>query len=221
MTKHDVIGVYLPRFIASFLPGVLWRQPVPSHQRTAFLTYDDGPSIHTISLLEVLNAYEQKACFFMCASRIASLPDVVSEVRRAGHIVGLHGFSHLNAWRAGSASARADFEKAISIFRTLSPPNAVLYRPPYGHLTPGMVRRVKDVGGRVVLWDLLPGDYDPTQSAAVVASRITEHIRSGSIIALHDGPQSGAKAVEVTRRVLDQLTPSGWTFPALSSGPSL
>ena len=59
--------------------------------KVIYLTFDDGPGIHTRQLLDVLDAYGAKATFFVVDSGYDSM---MKEIVRRGHSIGIHSVSH-------------------------------------------------------------------------------------------------------------------------------
>ncbi len=70
------------------------------------LTFDDGPGPTTERILDVLQAHDARATFFVLGRNVADAPwtqpagdaararGLVERMRRAGHVVGNHTFSH-------------------------------------------------------------------------------------------------------------------------------
>lgn len=65
---------------------------VPSG-KVAFLTFADGPSEVTEQVLDVLDEYDVKATFFVTAQKQDKL-DLIAEIARRGHTVGVHSYTH-------------------------------------------------------------------------------------------------------------------------------
>jgi peptidoglycan/xylan/chitin deacetylase (PgdA/CDA1 family) len=65
--------------------------PVEGNGKVIYLTFDDGPSDHTLKLLDVLDKYNVKATFFVAGTgRTAYL----SQMAERGHAIGLHSVTH-------------------------------------------------------------------------------------------------------------------------------
>src|SRR5579863_5127789 len=58
------------------------------------LTFDDGPSESTPTLLDILEANRVRATFFMCGSNVRRFPEVAREVLKRGHEIGNHTDTH-------------------------------------------------------------------------------------------------------------------------------
>jgi len=76
----------------------LRRLPAPQHDgnpttdKLIYLTFDDGPSLYTQKLLNVLERYNVKATFFVTNG--ANRLDVLPRISAAGHSIGNHTANH-------------------------------------------------------------------------------------------------------------------------------
>lgn len=58
------------------------------------LTYDDGPTNNTLTVLKALNDRGLKATFFVIGSRVYENPQILKQVVDSGHQIGVHTWSH-------------------------------------------------------------------------------------------------------------------------------
>ena len=58
--------------------------------KVIYLTFDDGPSIHTRRLLEILAKYDVKATFFV----VGNDPELMRLIAERGHTIGIHSVTH-------------------------------------------------------------------------------------------------------------------------------
>ncbi|WP_153126474.1 polysaccharide deacetylase family protein [Peribacillus tepidiphilus] len=65
-----------------------------SNKKMAYLTFDDGPSINTIPILNILDEYNIKATFFVMANNSSYAKSGYKEMMKRGHTVALHTYSH-------------------------------------------------------------------------------------------------------------------------------
>ncbi|ULH14507.1 polysaccharide deacetylase family protein [Deinococcus sp. KNUC1210] len=61
------------------------------------LTFDDGPSSSTSDLLALLARHGARATFFLTGERAEADPEAVQAIRRAGHQLESHGYTHRHA----------------------------------------------------------------------------------------------------------------------------
>ena len=66
-----------------------------SDTKRAFLTFDDGPSSVTPTILDILKNENIKATFFVLGSRVEAMPSMVKRMYDEGHFIANHGYSHV------------------------------------------------------------------------------------------------------------------------------
>jgi peptidoglycan/xylan/chitin deacetylase (PgdA/CDA1 family) len=148
------------------------------------LTFDDGPDPESSPrLLEILDKYNVKAIFFCDGRAAEKYPEIIEQFKSKGHLVGNHGYNHLNGWRTSEKMYISDVENAATHT------SSTLFRPPYGRLKHGQYRQLRK-RYKIVFWDLMPFDFDESFSPAESYKALVEKIRSGSVIVLHDKPSS-------------------------------
>ena len=201
------------------VPGAVTRGPRRDRagRPHLYLTVDDGPDPEgTPRWLDALARHGALAVFFLSGPNAARHPALVRRVVEAGHRVGNHGWDHVSAWRSRPAPVRAGLERAERLLEDLTGGAVRDVRPPYGRVTPGLVRwcRVGRGARRLVLWDLLPGDYLASRPAAALAAETVALARPGGVAVFHDGAPAG-RAVAALDRALPALARAGWRFPAL------
>lgn len=59
-----------------------------------YLTFDDGPSIYTQDILDILDRYDVKATFFVLGKEKESMKEMLAGIAEAGHTIGMHSYSH-------------------------------------------------------------------------------------------------------------------------------
>lgn len=197
--------------LAGHLPRVWTR--LPRAGRTLYLTFDDGPSEATPDVLDVLDAHGAAASFFVLGSRLA--PSLPEKLRAGPHAVGAHGWAHRDPWRRGDPGW-PEADRAVEA--ALGQPPRWL-RPPYGHLTPRLLRRAHRLDRHVALWDVMPGDFDPARPVAALVDHTRRRVRSGSIVVLHDGPEMAGRIEGLVEALVPRLVADGWLLAALPHDP--
>ena len=105
------------------------------------LSFDDGPSgDNTEALLDMLADREVHASFFLCGYRIEAYPELCGALARAGHELGIHGYSHGCFDAMSPDELRDELTQTASLIREYAGVPPVLVRPPCGALNGG--RRV-------------------------------------------------------------------------------
>jgi peptidoglycan/xylan/chitin deacetylase (PgdA/CDA1 family) len=180
--------LYRPWYLMRCLyPGAVFRIKTP--QKVLFLTFDDGPDpVSTPAILGILERYKVKAVFFCNGSKAEKYPDLIHQIKQNGHTTGNHSYSHSDGWVTSLKKYIEDVSRADECT------SANLFRPPYGHLTPGQFRALRKKY-RIVFWDVMPYDFDKSFGSGNVLRILKKKIRRGSIIVLHDNPDTKAEVI--------------------------
>ncbi len=185
-----------------------------TRHRLLLLTFDDGPGLRsTERVLQVLATHRLHATFFLTTSWLApGTPRwqrrraMARRIAAQGHLLGAHGFEHVQLPMLRNAAIEEQLNRAEAIFRDVlgGPPR--LFRPPGGARSARTDRLVERRGWTQILWNLGTGD---TQSHTpdtivrtfwrVLARREAEHGDRGGIVLMHDIHSWSAEAL---RRLL-------------------
>ncbi len=210
----SLIATQLPRLIAPWVPAALWR--VPTAERVAYLTFDDGPSATlTYPLLRMLEAADAKATFLLVGRSVQQYPERARAIARAGHTIGNHTLTHPSPWRTPAAEITRELALTNHIIANITGTKPALIRPPYGQLTPTMLQFAQAHGQRCLMWDLAPADFLSWIDANRVRHHVLRFIRPGSIIVLHDNPIAADAVLPVLPPLLRDMRREGWRFEAL------
>jgi len=67
---------------------------VSQEKKVIYLTFDDGPSILTDEVLNILKENDVKATFFIIGNQIKGFENVIKRIQDDGHSFGLHTYTH-------------------------------------------------------------------------------------------------------------------------------
>jgi peptidoglycan/xylan/chitin deacetylase (PgdA/CDA1 family) len=180
-----MMRLYRPFFMAPlFYPGAIFRLKMPG--KVLCITFDDGPDPgSTPRLLDILGSHAVRAIFF-CDGRAAEKnPRLVNEITDSGHVIGNHGYNHLDGWMTPPGKY-ADDVKLASKFTS-----GKIFRPPYGRLRGSQFLKLRR-DYKIIFWDLMPHDFNQSLSPSRCLAILKKMTRPGSIIVLHDTPRSSS-----------------------------
>lgn len=175
--------LFRPCFIvARLFPDALFRENTT--ERVLYLTFDDGPDVSsTIPLLRILASHKVKAVFFCSGKRSSENPDLMERIKHEGHVIGNHGFDHLDGVFTTKRNYLDNIQKAAPVT------SGKLFRPPYGRLKINQYREIRKTF-KIVFWDLMAYDFDRRFGSEKTLTVLKKMIRPGCIIVLHDSPES-------------------------------
>ena len=167
-------------------------------ERKIAITFDDGPTLITPEVLDVLKKNNIKATFFCIGQQIEKYPEIFDRIIAEGHIIGNHSFTHSK--KIGLFSKKQMIEEItsadISIAKFLGK-KPRYYRPPFGVTNPHIAKALRFTKHYVIGWNVRSLDTK-IKSEERILKRIKSGISPGSIVLLHD---TSLKSV----RVLEQL----------------
>jgi len=195
--------LFRPGLIPRILyPDALFR--VKTNGKILFLTFDDGPDPEsTVLIISILEKYKIKALFFCCGEAAEKYPRLIELLISEGHMIGNHGYHHLDGWRTSAPEYIADAERAASFTSRLS------FRPPFGRLTISQFIRLRRKF-KIVFWDLMPYDFDKGFGINKTLRVLERKIRPGAIIVLHDSV--GSNAISLLREFIVSAHNMGYRF---------
>ena len=185
-----------------------------SARKEVALTFDDGPSQYTDSILDILKQYKAQATFFVLGNQINGFPLPLQRVLAEGHAVGNHSWNHDDFTALSTGDLRGQLEDVNGTLGAKGVPGINLFRPPYGAYDASVTREVARKGMLTVLWDVDTNDYqqpDPAQMASTVLSQA----RAGSIILMHDGGGPRQNTVAALPLIIKGLRKEGYDLVTL------
>lgn len=199
---------YSPFLLKAYYPSYLWR--VPTSEKRLFITFDDGPIPDvTEFVLETLRDYRAKGTFFCIGDNIRKHPTVLKKIADQGHALGNHTYNHLNGWKTDDATYLANVKQCAELL-----PETPLFRPPYGRIKRAQARELLK-SRKVVMWDVLSGDFSQDLSPETCLRKTIQYTRPGSILLFHDSLKARRNMEYAVPRVLDHFSNLGYTFEAL------
>lgn len=179
------------------------------------LTFDDGPDEkYTEKLLDLLKKYNVKATFFVVAKFAEKNHVIIKRMEEEGHTIGLHSLEHQNGLLRGPIYTNKDFEESIKIAKGLNI-QVKSFRPPWGHLNLTTLSNLKKYNLKLVLWDVIIGDWKADISSDEISKRLLSETKNKNIICLHDGRgenKAPLRTIEALEKTLPIWLNEGYKF---------
>jgi len=101
--------------------------------RKVYLTFDDGPSVYTEEILDILKEYDVKATFFVVGKEGEKYEALYRRIVEEGHTLGMHSYSHrYDEIYASEENFAEDFEKIQTYLYDITGVESRFYRFPGG-----------------------------------------------------------------------------------------
>lgn len=188
---------------------------VSDGKKKVYLTFDDGPSQNTTTILDTLAAYDAKATFFVVGDTSSSGKELYKRIAQDGHSIGIHSYSHIyNQIYSSKEAFLDDFYEMSDLLYDVTGQRPVICRLPGGSSNTvssidmaDLVSTLNSQGITCYDWNISGGDADgATADAQEIADRVIAGVNQfeTSIVLLHDGKDKQSTA-EALKLILEQL----------------
>jgi peptidoglycan-N-acetylglucosamine deacetylase len=202
--------------------AIPWKQTivrtVPTDQKLAALTFDDGPNPKfTMELLKELDKLHVKATFFMIGKQMEKYPDIVKAVLDGGHEIGNHTFNHPpDMENLTTAQVIREIQDCDEVIQRMTGRRPVLFRPPKGLIDGTVAGIAEDEGYATILWTV-SADHHDAPTPTDMMNRVVRQARPGMVILAHDGTfPIRWKDVVATPLMIKALMKQGYKFVTVS-----
>lgn len=172
------------------------------------ITFDDGPDAQkTPAILDLLNKYQAKATFFVIGSKCSEQEAILQRIYEEGHLIGNHGFSHSSAFPLFSPSKiRKELRVTCEKIEAITGEKNLYFRPPFGVTNPLISKALQGLNLITIGWTVRSLDTiikDPEK----VIKRVTEPLKPGKIVLLHD---TTPDILLILEKTLEYCKERGW-----------
>jgi peptidoglycan/xylan/chitin deacetylase (PgdA/CDA1 family) len=188
---HKLLGItttfptvsHPPAWAARF-GGVI--DGVATNQRVVALTFDDGPTLNTREIVNDLKTSGDHATFFWVGSRITT--DAARYSLAAGEELANHTWNHPNMWKLDSAEASAEIGLTSARIAQFTGRPPTWFRSPFNRLFRAELGEVKAHHLLYANYNVTSVDWMPGASAPEILQKISDGLKPGGVILMHDSP---------------------------------
>lgn len=192
---------------------------------TVYLTFDDGPSVNTHSVLYYLDKYDIKATFFVVPQRTEESYALMKQIVDSGHSIGVHSATHDYETIYGSVEAYLkDFYDAWTMIYEATGVKTEIFRFPGGSKNDfnggtrdAIIEEMTRRGFRFYDWNVDSndaGDATWTEMFTSVPADIAQNYRS--VVLFHDSAQR-ENTVYVLEDIITKLISNGYKFDKINN----
>ena len=193
-------------------------------RKTAYLTFDDGPSVETTpGILKILDSYNIKATFFIVGSMAIINPNLVEKEAQDGQAIGNHTFSHdYKRLYSNTNAFISDVNKCDTVLKSIlgsSYNNKILRFPggSFGFKNAPFRTAIKRAGYHYIDWNDLTGDADGHNiTVDTLLDNIKKYTKGKEhvVILMHDASDKET-TVQALPQVIEYLKSQGYYFNTL------
>lgn len=198
---------------------------IDSKDKMVYLTFDDGPSVYTLELLDVLKKYNVKATFFVTNNGDEK---IIKRAYDEGHKIGIHSYTHNFAYIYSSIDNYfEDLYKMQEKLKNITGETITLVRFPSGSsniisksydngtkIMSTLTRMVEQRGFTYCDWDISCMDYlnEGMDSVKVYNKVISQLKEDRTIVLQHDIRKYSTDSVEM---IIKYCIENGYTFDVI------
>ena len=157
------------------------------------LTFDDGPHrVYTKKRLDGLRERGVKASFFLVGENIPGNEELVRQMAKDGHLIGVHCMAHVDLARQPIEKSVEEIRETADWIEAVTGKRPEYIRPPYGSWSTELQERVS-----------------MTRNTARIVKHICKNAAVHTVVLMHDAYQT---SVDAALETIDTLTAEGYTF---------
>jgi len=185
------------------------KNPVNPNRPMIALTFDDGPGLETVRLIEALQAHGARATFFMMGPRVNTYPDAVRKMVEARCELGNHTTNHLKLTDYAAEGIAMEINYTRDVINSIVGQTPTMVRPPYGAVN----EVVQSVAGvPIMLWSMDTLDWQ-LKDAGLIRDYVLNTVKDGDIVLLHDIYEA---TVQATIELIPLLQERGYQIVTVS-----
>ena len=204
------------------------RQLAPG-EKIAYLTFDDGPSINTMKILDILDQYNVKATFFVIYHK--GMMKQYKAIVDRGHTIALHSYTHdYSKIYKSEKGYYSDLNKIHAYVKKTTGVDSRIIRFPGGSsntvsnkYNKGIMKTLKSSvtknGYYYHDWNVSSGDAGGiNRKASVLLGNVKKGVGKKKVInvLMHDTGKSKMTTVEALPSIIEYIRKQGYSFEALT-----
>jgi len=201
--------------------------------------------IVTPFVLKTLKSYGARATFFCIGDNITKHTEIFNQLKADGHKIGNHTFHHLNGWNTEDDQYLKNIKKCQELTHSdlFRPPYGRIKKSQIkklmelreesvedevsssenqdsrfkkqGSLQGSQISNPKSKISKIIMWDVLSGDFDLSLTPEKCLNNVLKHTENGSIVVFHDSLKARERIEYVLPRALEIWQQEGYHFSAL------
>ncbi|MCL2588955.1 MAG: polysaccharide deacetylase family protein [Oscillospiraceae bacterium] len=150
--------------------------------------------IYTVQVLEVLNAFDVRASFFVTGDWVRENTDLAARLVVSGHELLNLSDDHNLLRRRGGEELATNILACSDAIAEITGARPTVFRAPYGGYDDRVVALVEGLGMHAVQWSVDSGDWRGIEAAAITR-QVQNRAFPGAIVLLHAGLEQTALAI--------------------------
>lgn len=193
-----------------YAPFIDYDMDIDPDKPMVALTFDDGPSEHTATILDALEQNNAHATFFVVGENINTCTgEYIKRAASIGCEIGSHTYDHCDLTSVCAEEVDHTIKKTDDVVFNLIERYPYWLRPPYGAFNDSVRLQIQKP---LAFWSIDTRDWDTRDTASTV-NIVLNYIEDGDIVLMHDFYAPTAAAAE---QLIPTLIEQGYQLVTLS-----
>ncbi len=197
---------------------------VKGKEKVAYLTFDDGPSLVTPKILDILNKENVKASFFVIGKSVEAHPEIVKRAYDEGHYIANHTYSHNNSilYRSSESFSNEIKKTDIAIGKAIGVDaySSLIFRFPNGFMSPQykakkkeMAKLLSQMNYAYIDWNCLNNDSIKKYNSSQLLNNLKKSSKNKNtlVILMHDTKDVSNSSLALEDSI-EYLKSEGYSF---------
>lgn len=176
------------------------------------LTFDDGPSKYTETLVDELKKREVPVTFFILGENAVKRIDTLKFQIDAGNEIEIHSYTHKLFTKLKEEEILEQISKTKEVLKTVQYNDITYIRVPYGSRNKSVDKTLEKANLIDVLWSVDSKDWK-FKNTNKTYNYVIKKIKGNDIILMHDTFKT---SIEAAIKIVDKLQSECYTFVTIS-----
>lgn len=197
---------------------------IKGKEKIAYLTFDDGPSLVTPKILDILNKENVKASFFVIGKSVEAHPEIVKRAYDEGHYIANHTYSHNNSilYKSSESFLNEIKKTDIAIGKAIGVDSysSSIFRFPNGFMSPQykakkkeMAKLLSQMNYAYIDWNCLNNDSIKKYTSSQLLNNLKKSSKNRNtlVILMHDTKDVSNSSLALEDSI-EYLKSEGYSF---------
>lgn len=193
-------------------------------EKIAYLTFDDGPSLVTPKILDILKSENVKASFFVIGKSVEAHPEILKRTYEEGHYIANHTYSHNNSilYKSSKSFTNEIKKTDLAIGKAIGVEDysSLIFRFPNGFMSPQykakkkeMAKLLSQMNYTYIDWNCLNNDSVKKYTSSQLLNNLKQSSNNKDtlVILMHDTKDVSNSSLALEDSI-EYLKSEGYSF---------
>lgn len=183
-----------------------------NNKKLIALTFDDGPSKYTETLVDEMKKRNVPVTFFILGENASKRIDTLKFQIDAGNEIGIHSYTHKLFTKLSEDEILEQINKTKEVIKKVYDKEITYIRVPYGSRNKKVDSSLEKANLTDVLWNVDSKDWK-FKNTTKTYSYVIKKVKGNDIILMHDTFKT---SIEAAVKIVDKLLEEDYTFVTVS-----